>query len=63
MSNKNVYNSKGEELVLALLLELYYQVWFTLEDESLQIWLGYVQSIGTLYNELSDVDLLKQPWP
>jgi len=32
---------------------------FTLEDKSLQSWLGHAQSVETSYNELSDVDLLE----
>ena len=36
---------------------------FTLEDESPRSWLGYAQSVETSCNELSDADLLEQPWP
>jgi len=38
-------------------------VWFALEGESPQSWLGHTQSVETLYNELGDVDLSERPWP
>ena len=31
--------------------------------ESLQNWLRHAQSVETPCNELSNVDLLEQPWP
>ena len=37
-------------------------MWFALEGESPQIWLGHAQSVGTPCNELGDADLSEQPW-
>jgi len=35
------------------------QIWFILEDKSLWVWFGNIQSIKTPYNKLSDMDLSK----
>ena len=38
-----------------------YQAWFILENESIWDQLRNIQSVGTLYKKLSDVNLSKQP--